>query len=57
MGRANIIKMSRLPEPIYTFNVIPNKIPRAFFTELDKIMQKFIWKHTKSMNSQNEPEE
>ena len=45
VGGINIVKMTILPNTVYTFNVIRIKLPMSFFTELEQKISQFIWEH------------
>ena len=43
--------MSILPKAIYAFSAILVKISMAYFTNLEQMLEKFIWNQKKSLNS------
>jgi hypothetical protein len=53
IGRINIVKMAILEKVIYSYSAIPIKIPKQFFTEVEKAILKFIWKNQKTQDSEN----
>ena len=41
VGGISIVKMTMLPNTIYRFNVIPIKLPMAFFTEPEQKISQY----------------
>lgn len=50
---SNIVEMSTLLRAIYRLNIIPTKIPMAYFIELEQILPKFVQNHKRSHSQSN----
>ena len=45
IGRINIVKCPQFPRQSTDFSAIPIKLPMAFFTQLEQIIFKLVWKY------------
>ena len=45
--KINTVKMNILSKAIYRFNVMSIRLPTIFFTELEQIISRFVWKYIK----------
>ena len=43
--RNNVVKMTTLTNTLYRYSAIPIKMPMTVFTELEKVILKFVWEH------------
>ena len=49
IGRINIVQMTILLKAICRFSAIPSRILIAFFTKLEQVINKFVWKHRRPL--------